>query len=159
MTRTALVAIALSTSALAVAYVGAFLPGGAPRWTPWLFMAALSVMMVAFMALGAARRGGLGRLTLPLAGTLALLLAAFSLALLLPPPDPADPVLWLGLPPGAAVIVYGVGLLPFLLVPTAYAWSFPDQGLSEPEVARIRDEAMRARREGPGTHPPVGSEG
>src|SRR5690606_16866241 len=108
------------------------------------------VLMVATMALGAARDGRLGRLTLPFAAVLGVLLAGFGVALLLPPSDPADPTLCLGLPPAAVVEQYGGGLLPHLAVPVAYALIFDAMPLSEEYLARVR-EAAAAREEGSGS--------
>jgi len=143
--RAALASIFASVLAIGAAYASAFLPGGAPGWAPWAMGAGIAVLMVATMALGAARDGRLGRLTLPFAGVLVVLLAGFGAALALPPPDPADPTLWLGLPPAAAVVMYGVGLLPLLAVPVAYALTFDEMTLSEEDLARVR-EASQARR-------------
>lgn len=144
--RAALAAVALSSAAIGLAYASAFLPGGAPAWAPWLFMAGTSVVMVAMMALGAAGRDGIGPLRLPFAAVLAVLLGGFGLVLALPPADPADPTLWLGLPPRAAIVLYGIGLLPFLLVPVAYAWTFDRLTLRQGDLERVREEALLARR-------------
>ncbi len=139
-------AVAGSAVAVFLAYLSAFLPGGAPPWAPWLFMAGASTMLVAMMALGAARNGSLGRLGAPLLVTLLILLGGFGAALALPAPDPADPTLWLGLPPRAALVLYGVGILPFLVLPVAYAWTFEAQALAPGEVERIREAALALRR-------------
>lgn len=145
--RAALLAIAGSSAALALAYGSAFWPGGVPGWAPWLFMAATSVTMVATMALGAARGGRIGALWVPFGLVLVVLLGGFGLALALPPA--VDPVaaLWLGLPRGAAIVVYGVGLVPYLLVPVAYAWTFDRLALTPADVERVREEALAARSE------------
>lgn len=110
-------------------YAWAFLPDGVPAGVAWLFMAAAVGMMVALMALGArsgtVHRRGLGWVLL---GTFFLLVGIFALAFLLPPG--VDPVtgevaaLWWGLPPRAAVVVYGGGVLPLFIIPVAYAWTF-----------------------------------
>jgi hypothetical protein len=154
--RGALAAVAASAVAVFLAYLSAFLPGGAPGWAPWLFMSGSSLMLVAMMALGAARNGSIGRLRIPLALTLLLLIGGFGAALALPTPDPADPTLWLGLPPRAAIVLYGVGILPFLFLPLAYAWTFDAQALAPGELERIRDEALALRR-GSGDRQPDGA--
>jgi hypothetical protein len=141
--------IVAATLAISGAYASAFLPGGAPGWAPWVFGAGLSAMMVALMALGAAREGGLGRLRMPMFVVLLILAGGFGAALALPPTPPLEPPLWLGLPPRAAVIIYGIGILPFLIVPLAYAWTFHDRVLRPGDLERIRDEALRARSEVP----------
>ncbi len=149
MHRWALGLIVASAIAIGLAYASAFLPGGTPGWAPWLFMIGTSVIMVATMAVGAARGGSIGRLWIPFSMVLVIVMGGFGLVLALPPADPGDPELWLGLPPRAAVIMYGIGFLPFFLVPVAYAWTFDDLTLGEGDLERVRDEALRARGEMP----------
>ncbi len=145
----ALLAVVLSALAIAVAYASAFLPGGTPGWAPWLFMAGTSLIMVATMALGASRDGSIGKLWIPFALVMVLLLGGFGLVLALPPAEPGDPALWLGLPPRAAVILYVIGFLPFFLIPVAYAWTFDELTLKPGDLERIREKALRARGEIP----------
>jgi len=145
----ALLAIVGSALLIGVAYASAFLPRGTPGWAPWLFVAGMSVMMVSTMALGAARDGRIGRLWIPFAGVLVILLGGFGLVLALPPADPTDPALWFGLPPRAAIVLYGIGFLPFLLVPVGYAVTFHQQTLGPGDLERIRDEALAARGDMP----------
>jgi hypothetical protein len=103
------------------------------------------------MGVGAARHGHLGRMRWIFAGVFLVLVVGFGVALALPPADPADPTLWLGLPPRAAVIMYGVGLLPFLAVPISYALTFDRNTLREEDWARVREAADRYRDEIRGT--------
>lgn len=145
----ALGVVAASALAIGVAYASAFLPGGTPAWAPWLFMAGTSFIMVGTMALGAARNGRVGSLWIPFSLVLVILLGGFGTVLALPPADAGDPTLWLGLPPRAAVILYGIGLLPFFLIPVAYAWTFDELTMRPGDLERIRDEALRARGEMP----------
>lgn len=83
-----------------------------------------------------------------------VLLGGFAAMLLLPLPDPDEPVLWLGLPPGAAVLVYGVGLLPFFLAPISYALTFDEWTLREEDLERVRQMAAERDRVGEGRPPP-----
>ena len=147
-----MIAIVLSTLALAVAYGSAWLPGGAPAWASWLFVLGIAGLMVSMMWLGARRPGrGVGRLVLPFAFVFLVLVGGFGLVLLLSPADPADPVLWLGLPPRAAIVLYGIGLLPVLVLPVAYAMTFDELTLSEADLERVRAarRAMDAQHGGP----------
>jgi len=139
--RSSLAVLVVSTVAIAAAYGSAFLPDGPPRWAPWALAMGTAAIMVASMALGAARRGGVGRLALPFAGVFLVLAGGFAAALLLPPTDPRDPTLWLGLPPAAAVVMYGIGLLPLFFLPLAYALTFDEMTLGEADLARVRDAA------------------
>lgn len=147
--RWALGSIVASALGIGVAYGSAFLPGGTPGWAPWLFMIGTSVIMVATMAVGAARGGSIGRLWIPFALVLVIVMGGFGFVLALPPADPGDLDLWLGLPPRAAVVLYVIGFLPYCLVPVAYAWTFDELTLGEGDLERVRDEALRARREMP----------
>lgn len=165
--RNALGAVFLSVVTIGVAYASAFVPGGAPRWAAWAMAIGIAVLMVATMVLGAVRNDRLGRLTLPFAFVFLVLAVGFGVVLALPPADPADLDLWLGLPPRAAVVLYGVGLLPLFAVPVAYALTFDDMTLSDGDLARVREAAARLREEGAGlrssavgpvlTYPTVGA--
>lgn len=149
--RASLAAIALGVGAVGVAYASAFLLTPPPDWAPWLMAGGSVGSIVAAMALGAAKDGRLGGLLPAFAVVLVLVGGGFFALLALPPSDPADPELILGLPPRAAVLLYGIGLLPTLVVPVAYALTFDRLTLSEADLERVR----KARRAGPyeGTEP------
>ena len=140
--RLALTLFHLAVLLIAAAYASAFLPGEPPAWAPWLLAAGTALSMVAMMAVGAARKGRVAR-RLAAAFVLVLLVvgAGFATLLVLPPADPGDVTLWLGLPPRAAVLLYGVGVLPFFIVPVAYAWTFDAMTLSQADVDRVREAA------------------
>ncbi|HEX9084509.1 MAG TPA: hypothetical protein VF836_07205, partial [Gemmatimonadaceae bacterium] len=53
--------------------------------------------------------------------------------------------LWLGLPVRAAIVIYGVGLLPIIVLPIAYALTFETQTLSAEDVERVRALARENR--------------
>lgn len=147
-------AFILSTVLAAVAYAAAFLPGGAPPWAPLLLAIGAVGTMVSAMALGAARPArSLGPLRWVFGLTFILLAAAFTLALLLPP-ESAGMRLWLGLPRRAAILIYGVGLLPVVLLPVAYVATFRRVTLSDEDMARfharlaaVRDAGRSGRQE------------
>jgi uncharacterized SAM-binding protein YcdF (DUF218 family) len=134
------------------AYGAAFLPGGAPAWAPWSFVVGTATSFVAFLSMGARKGGRLGWLAWPFALLFVALVASLGAGLLLPPVDPEDPTLVLGLPLPAAVVILGGGFLPLLLLPLAYALDFGRDGLGSEEVGRIREAARRAR-EGEGDLP------
>jgi MFS family permease len=139
----------LSTLLIGTAYASAFGAGGTPGWAPWALAVGLSGCMVGVMVMGAVRQGRLGRLGIPLAFVFVVLVGCFGLALAHPGTDPADPELWLGLPPRAAIILFGVGLLPLLAMPLAYALTFEEQTLRPEDVERIRSHRTRAAAETP----------
>ena len=145
MTRTiALGALLVSTLLIAAAYVGALVSAVVPRWTPWALMIGTSTIMLATMVLGASRAGGgIGRLAVPFVAMFAVLLVGFGAALVMPS-ETASSSLWLGLPPRAAVILYGVGVLPLFVLPIAYAVTFESLTLNEADLERVRQ--MKAQR-------------
>lgn len=147
MKRLALGGVFLSILAIAAAYASAFLPGGTPGWGPWLMAIGIAAIMVATMILGAARNGKIGKLAIPFAFVFVVLAGGFCVVLALPPADPSDPELWLGLPPRAAVILYGIGLLPLFAVPVAYALTFDEMTLSQDDLDRVRAAALALREE------------
>ena len=146
--RTAVAGLVAATSAIAAAYASAFSPGGAPRWAAWAMALGVPLALVSVMVLGAARRGRLsGRLLAAFLFVGALLAAGFGIALALPGGLGAAEPLLLGLPRRAAIVVYGIGLLPTLVLPVAYALTFDAQTLREEDLEQVR--AMgRAWREG-----------
>lgn len=143
--RIAVVATVFATSCIALAYASAFVPGGA-RWGAWSMVIGLATMVVSLMTLGVARRGrGVGPLAVPLAFTFIVIVAGFGAALLLPVEVPGGRLL-LGLPLRSAVVLYGVGLLPVLVLPLAYALTFDAMTLSEEDLARVRALGVQYRR-------------
>jgi hypothetical protein len=147
MKRIAFTGIVLSALAIATAYGAAFTPGGAPAWSAWLLAIGTACCMIALCAFGAAtREGRIGALAAPLAITLAILLVCFALALWLP--GEHEPLL-LGLPRRAAIVLYGIGIVPAFILPLSYALTFDTQTLTEADIARVREagNAERERRE------------
>jgi hypothetical protein len=141
----ALVTIFASILLIGAAYALAFLPGGAaPPLSSWLMVFGIAALMVATMALGAVRNGRLSRLWVPLALVFLILIAGFGGALLLPRADLTTEAFWLGLPPGAAIVIYGVGLLPLFVVPLAYAHTFEESTLGAADLERLQ-RAVRER--------------
>ena len=143
--RVALVAIVASTSAIGVAYAAAFARGGAPVWAGWLLAAGVTGALVSTLALGAMRADrGLGRLVAPFLLMTLIIGAGFVAVFALPDLGAAEPLL-LGLPRRAAIVLYGIGLLPTLLLPVAYALTFADQTLRPEDLARVLATARAAR--------------
>ncbi|MBW3571107.1 MAG: hypothetical protein KY467_08375 [Gemmatimonadetes bacterium] len=153
--RNSLLALFAGTLACAAAYASAFLPGDPPSWSPWALGIGTAVVMVSASALGAARADtGIGRLKLPFAIVFLIVAGGLAAALSMPAPDAADPALFLGLPAGAAVVLLGIGLLPLLVLPIAYALTFEEMTLSEADLARVREaaRAWQAAQRAPAAH-------
>ena len=143
--RLTLVTIVVSTMAIGVAYASAFARRGVPAWAGWLFAAGVTGALLATLALGAMRRDrGLGRLVGPFALMTGMLGAGFVAVFVLPDAQAAEPLL-LGLPRRAAIVLYGIGLLPTLVLPVAYALTFEDQTLRPEDLARVLEAARAAR--------------
>lgn len=137
--RIALFTIFLATCAIAAGYAAAFLPGGPPEWAAWLLAFGIPASIGGILVLGAARgTGGVGRLAIPFAFVTVTLALGFALALALPANEAAGSTLWLGLPARAAILIYGVGLMPAVVLPVAYALTFSTQTLSAEDVERVR---------------------
>ena len=149
-------ALVLSTVAIAAAYASAFRAGGAPAWAPWalaigMATCMMSITLLAVLSGARARQGGasLSVVVAALAGVWVLMVGCFALALVLPPESSAEPRLWFGVPRRAAILLYGIGLLPLLILPFAYAFTFDALTLPPEELERIRAAARRAREAAP----------
>ena len=138
--KLALMTLFGSVVAIATGYAAAFRRAGTPPWAPWLLAIGIPTALGAIMILGAARgRRGVGRLKIPFAFVVATLAIGFGAALALPATESVLSRLWLGLPARAAIVIYGVGLLPILVLPFAYALTFESQTLSAEDVERVRE--------------------
>lgn len=143
-TRLSLVFLVLSCTAIAGAYLLAFLPGGAPPLAAWGIALGSAGALSSMMSLGATRGGKLRPIAL-VACVLTFLVVggAFSLALILPANEGKDAVIVLGFPLRTAIVLYGVGIVPILFLPAMYAASFDADTLSDDDLERVR----RAGRE------------
>lgn len=140
--RAAHATLVLAVCAIAVGYASAFAPGGTPTWGPWFLGIGIPAALGAIMTLGAARGDkGIGPLKLPFLFVFVVLAAGFCLALGLPASEAAGARLLLGLPVRAAIVIYGIGLLPIVVLPVAYALTFHTQTLNESDVERVRQLA------------------
>jgi hypothetical protein len=141
--RSALVALFVGISAIAAGYLAAFSATGTPVWAAWLLALGIPVALGAIMILGATRgRRGIGPLKIPFAFVVVVLVIGFGAALALPATEGPLSTLWLGLPARAAIVIYGVGLLPIVVLPIAYALTFETQTLSAEDVERVRALAL-----------------
>jgi hypothetical protein len=138
--------IFISMLLIALSYATAFLPGGAPDWAAWVIALSMSALMVAVLILGAAKGGAVRHNGLRAIFVLTFLALAvgFALALRAPVPTPDAP-LFLGLPHGAAIIMFVVGFLPMLVLPLAYALTFEETNLSDEELADLRARLKELR--------------
>ena len=144
--RAARIVLIAAISSIGIGYASAFAKGGAPAWAPWLLALGIPAALGSMMVLGAARgRTGIGSLKLPFLFVFVVLASGFCLALGLPAAETKGATLLLGLPVRAAIVIYGIGLLPIVVLPVAYAITFDTQTLSEEDIARVREMAKRAK--------------
>jgi hypothetical protein len=139
--RFALILLALAAAAALAAFaLGSFMG-------PWLAAFGGATFPVALIALGAARRGRLGGLGLPL-GALWLLLAGGLAAVLVLPGGGPDVG---GLPAATAMMIFVLVPVPLLGLGCLYAVSFGRHGLREEDLERMRRmRQLRQAREGEG---------
>lgn len=150
--RNSLLALLAGTLAIAAAYASAFLPGDPPVWAGWAMGMGIPCCLLAIMVLGAVRGGeSIGKLKYAFAFSGLVLTAGFALALGLPADEAAGVPLYLGLPLRAAVVLYGIGLLPIVVLPIAYALTFDAQTLDPEDLERVRraGEEWARRHAGP----------
>ena len=142
--RAARVTLIVAVCAIAAGYAAAFMPGGAPVWAPWLLAVGIPAALGGIMALGAALgSAGIGKLKFPFAFVFIVLTAGFCLALALPANEGPGSTLWFGLPTRAAIVVFGIGLIPIVVLPVAYALTFDTQTLSQADIDRVRELAAQ----------------
>lgn len=137
--RAALVTLFAGIAAIALGYAAAFGARGTPAWAPWLLALGIPAALGAIMVLGATRGGrGVGPLKIPFAFVILMLVIGFGAALALPATEGPLSKLWLGLPVRAAIVIYGIGLLPIFVLPIAYALTFETQTLSAEDLEKVR---------------------
>ena len=143
----AITLIFASMLVIGMAYVSAFSADGAPAWAGTATAIATAAVMVAFLIIGATRHGRVQHPVLKFVFLLTFLELAVGFVLALRAPAvTADSKLWLGLPQGAAVILYIVGLLPLLVLPLAYAFTFDSTTLSDDDLDEIRRKLAELKR-------------
>jgi hypothetical protein len=131
--------------AQASAYGVAMVGDPADPVVAWLAVVGISATMAGTLVIGALRGDTLsGPARLAAIVLLVVPLVAFAAALLLPAETAIDPLL-LGLPRRAAIVLIGVGILPVLVLPLAYARDTSTTSLSTEGLAALRAEAERLR--------------
>ena len=137
--------ILLATIVVATGYAFAF---GGPRLSgagAWLLAGGNAVLVPAVMALGAPLRGRHGTLLrIALWGTFLVIFAAFGAALALPAGESAGVPLVFGFPHRAAIVLYGVGVLPLLFLPALFAWTFNARVFDAEHIQRVSGRERRA---------------
>ena len=129
--RLALWALGLLAPLLLLCFVWPF-PGGA-----YFFALATAIFPVALMALGTSRGGRTGPVGKPLLLLLAILVAV--MLALLGLRDRVEGGPWVGgLPAAAAVLIYGLFVVPLVVSSLAHAFTFDRWTLPEDRLAELR---------------------
>jgi hypothetical protein len=116
---------ASGTIAIAVAYGATMLSGSAPDWASWCVAFGASATSVSLFMLGAASRGPVTRpIGWMFAALMLVLCGSFGAALAITAGEGASGTLFLGLPLRLAIVFYGVGFLPLLVLPIAFGFTF-----------------------------------
>jgi hypothetical protein len=111
----------------------------------WLAAIGIATSLAGSLAVGALRDGRLsGHAALATIALLVIPLAGFGAAMLLPPESATGPLL-LGLPRRAALVLFGIGVFPLLILPFAYAHDRHAAPLDASALAELRDVAARLR--------------
>lgn len=146
MRRLALTAQATGVVCIALAYGSAWRVAGTPAWGVWLMISGTALLLSGMLGLSAIRFGVTARRASFVALLLfVVLVLGFGLPMVLAPETASGPLL-LGLPLRAAIEVYGVGLLPALVLPLIFAAEFRDRGLDPRSLDQLREECERLRQ-------------
>ena len=142
--------LAASCGLVAIAYAAMFVSATPPSWAPIALAIGSNGVIMTLMAIGAVRHDTMPRsLVWTFVGLFVLCAGAFVVALLMPAQEGVGGPLLLGLPLRAAIVLYGVGVLPIAILPFAYALTFESSTLSEDDLDRVRKAhaSMRVRED------------
>ena len=135
-----------SCAMIAAAYLLALLVSPAPVAAAWLLAIGANGVIMSLMAIGAVTNGRLPRgLAVTFIGLFVLCAGAFVLALAMPADEGAGGRLLLGLPLRTAIVLYSVGVLPIVVLPFAYAFTFDAGALGEDDLRRVREAYARVK--------------
>jgi hypothetical protein len=124
-----------SLALLSAGIFGSMLLGG--RAGQILFGALVVLFPLPLMALGALRRGRLGTLV-PVLLLLGVLLEGGFLGMLLLAGRVSEAAWVAGLPAATALLLTSVWLVPLVIVSLAYGLTFPQLGIRDEDLARLR---------------------
>ncbi len=126
-----------------LSYVSAWF--GAPTWGTWSMISGSALCMSAAIAMGAANSHiRPARVALVAAFLLVVIVAGFGIPMYFPAVTVETPLV-LGLPLPVAIEVYGVGLLPVVVLPILFALEFKSDGLDEAALVALKRRCAAAR--------------
>jgi hypothetical protein len=128
-------------------YAGSFAPGGPAAWSPWCLATGTCGALMSLMALGAVRRGHIAPvLRWVFAGMFLFCCGCFALALAMPANEGAGGTLLFGFPLRSTIVLLGVAVVPILVFPFAWAFTFDSAMLSDDDLRRLREAQMAMAR-------------
>lgn len=128
--------------AITAAYGATIVLQPAPGFVAPALAYAIGTSITGMFVLGAARNGTLRPWLVAVFVTVFLMVTGtFWWVLALPADEGAGGALLLGLPRRTAMVLCGVGAVPMLLLPLAYALAFDRDVLSEEEMQQLRTSA------------------
>ncbi|MEO5799449.1 MAG: hypothetical protein ABIZ70_09775 [Gemmatimonadales bacterium] len=146
--RSGLICLTTGVILVGVAYAATW-AAAAPQLAAWAMVIGIALQIAGITVVGGTRSNRPNHLVLIAAlflGT--VIVVGFGAALLLPPESASAGPYLLGLPRRAAIVLLGVGILPFLVLPFLYAADFDTDGLDEASLARFREECRVLRESG-----------
>ena len=114
-------------------------------WGAWLIILGSAKLLGSTTMLGAVNSGVRWPRALAAAVFLSLVIVAGFGAPLLLPVETASSSLVFGLPLRAAIEIYGVGLLPIVVLPLVFALEFKSDGLDEVSLTVLREKCAAVR--------------
>ncbi len=112
----------------------------------WCMAVAIAITMPSALLMGARQSVRQPWLVIAAIGLAVLLVGVFGSALALPVTAGGE-ALVAGLPRRLALIVYGVGLAPFVFLPVAFAWDFDSRSLDPDALRALRERCAALRGE------------
>lgn len=142
--------VVLSLAVVAAGYAGSFAPGSPAAWAPWCLAIGTCGALMSLMALGAIRRGRIAPvLRWVFGGMFVFCAGCFVTALAMPANEGAGGPLLFGFPLRSTIVLLGVAVVPLLVFPFAWAFTFDSAMLSEEDLRRLREaQAAMARASG-----------
>jgi hypothetical protein len=135
----------LSLLVVAAGYAGSFAGAG---WSPWCLAIGTCGALTSLMALGAVRRGRIAPVLRWVFGGMFLFCAGcFCVALAIPANEGAGGPLLFGFPLRSTIVLLGIAVVPLLVFPFAWAFTFDSAMLSEDDLRRLRDAQATMARE------------
>lgn len=143
--RPALLSLATGVLLVGTAYLLTW-ARSAPTFATWAMILGIAMQLGGITVLGGSRQGRPNRCIFIAAIFLMLvIIAGFGAATLLPAETAASGPYLLGLPRRAAIILLGVGMLPFFILPFLYAADFEAEGLDHASLEHLREECRQLR--------------